>query len=57
MRLIVELDVQDKDVPVWSHSTGITSYSNRSLKGCKDYVKYFLENRAGIKIINIKKIN
>ena len=55
MKLIVEIDVQDKDVPIWSYSTGITGYSTRTLKDCKSYLRYFLEHVMGIKIISMKK--
>ncbi|KKM00461.1 hypothetical protein LCGC14_1804200 [marine sediment metagenome] len=55
MKLIVEIDIQDKDVPIWSYSTGIIGYSNRNLKQCKKYLKYFLDQVSGIKIINIKR--
>lgn len=55
MKLIVEIEVQDKDVPIWSYSTGIIGYSTRNLKSCKEYLKFFLDPVSGIKIICIKK--
>ena len=55
MRLLVELEVQDEKVPIWSHSEGIVGYSNRTLKECKNYVKYFLEYLSGIEIKKITK--
>lgn len=55
MRLIVEIEVQDKNVPIWSYSTGIIGYSTRNLKKCKEYLQYFLDHVSGIKILSMKK--
>lgn len=55
MILTVEIEIQDKNVPIWSYSTGIIRYEDRGLKDCKRYVKHFLEYVSGIKIINIKR--
>lgn len=55
MRLIVEIEVQDKNVPIWSYSTGIIGYYSRNLKKCKEYLQYFLDHVSGIKILSIKK--
>ena len=55
MRLIVELEVQDKNIPIWAYSTGIIGYTTRNLKQCKEYAQYFLDHISGIKIINIKR--
>ena len=55
MRLIVELEIEDENIPIWAYSTGIIGYCNRDLKDCKRYVKHFLENVSGIKIIKIKR--
>ena len=57
MRLTVEIEIQDKDIPIWSYSTGIIGYSTRNLKKCKEYLKYFLDHVSGIKIISVKKRN
>ncbi len=32
MRLLIEVDIKDKDVPIWSYSTGIIRYEDRTLK-------------------------
>ena len=55
MRIIIEIEVQDKNIPIWSYSNGIIGYSTRNLKKCKEYLKYFLEHVSGIKIISMKK--
>lgn len=55
MKLIVEVEIQDEGVPIWSYSTGIIGYSKRTLKECKSYLRYFLEHVMGIKIISMKR--
>lgn len=57
MKLLIEVAIQDKDVPIWAYSTGIIRYENRTFKDCKNYVRHFLEYVSGIEIIKIKKIN
>ena len=56
MRLLIEVDIQDKNVPIWSYSTGIIRYEDRTLQDCKRYVTHFLEYVSGIQIIKIKKV-
>lgn len=55
MKLIIEIEIQDKNIPIWSYSTGIIGYSTRNLKKCKEYLRYFLNHVSGIKIIDMKR--
>ena len=57
MRLLIEIEIQDKNVPIWSYSTGIIGYSTRNLKNCKEYLQYCINHVTGIKIINMKRKN
>ncbi len=57
MRLLIEVDIEDKNVPIWSNSTGIMRYEDRTLQDCKRYVTHFLEHVSGIQIIKIKKVS